>query len=67
MTLLNEINAYNDELDLIHMKNKPIQDFTIVKDRIYEIINESSDREVELISRKDKQEMKRILRNNNYI
>jgi len=67
MALLNEINSYNEELDKIYMENKPIQDFAVIRGRIYDIINESSEREVELISRRTKEEIKKVLRNNNYI
>jgi len=65
--LKNEIDNYNNELDKIHNQFNDLKVFNEIKDRIYEIINESSEREIELVSLRDTISIKKAIRDNNYI
>ena len=65
--LKNEIDNYNNELDKIHNQFNDLKVFNEIKDRIYEIINESSEKEVSLISWRDIDSIKKAIHNNNYI
>ena len=65
--LKNEIDNYNNELDKIHNQFNDLKVFNEIKDRIYEIINESSEKEVSLVSWRDIDSIKKAIHNNNYI
>jgi len=65
--LKNEIDNYNNELEKIHNQFNDLKVFNEIKDRIYEIINESSEKEVSLISWRDIDSIKKAIHNNNYI
>ena len=65
--LKNEIDNYNNELEKIHNQFNDLKVFNEIKDRIYEIINESSEKEVSLVSWRDIDSIKKAIHNNNYI